>query len=160
MPKTISSSPYNTICKYFYRIPHLSLVSWQYGTLSVYMLLPTAQFRHVTLTARRSRLALHWLSNPASTWTQATSLSNLLTLLFLVCSLWTATSGGVNPRAMGAEGTNRCNVYSSLQTQKTGWHRQKKYGITSPKVNSTCNKKLNHNIVTCKTIKFFFQPMK
>jgi hypothetical protein len=70
MPKTSSSSPYNTICKYFYRVPHLSLVSWQFGALSVYMLLPTAQFRHVTLTARRSRLALRMVVQPSfTTWT-------------------------------------------------------------------------------------------
>ena len=34
------------------------------------MLLPTAQFRHVTLTARRSRLALRMVVQPSfTTWT-------------------------------------------------------------------------------------------
>ena len=120
IPKTWSSSPvqYNTICINFQQTVQntsLSLSSrdntgpWVSTCYSRQL-----SFCHVTLTARRSRLGLTH-GCPTQLYYHGpslTSLSHLLTLLFLVCPLWTATSGGVNPRAMGSEGTNRCNAYS------------------------------------------------
>ena len=61
------------------------------------MLLPTAQFLHVTLTARRSRLVL---THGCPTQLYYLDLLTSYLLVFLDHPLWTATSGGVNPRVL------------------------------------------------------------
>jgi hypothetical protein len=78
------------------------------------MLLPTAQFRHVTLTARRSRLVLTLVVEPSFYLDPLTSYLPV----FLGHPLWTATSGGVNPRAMGTAGTSRYTTSLTLSDAK------------------------------------------
>jgi len=79
------------------------------------MLLPTAQFLHVTLTARRSRLVL---THGCPTQLYYLDLLTSYLLVFLDRPLWTATSGGVNPRAMGTAGTSRCPISLTLSDAK------------------------------------------